>query len=311
MLIIFKKVIYIYLILGLNIYFCSYFLSKISARTELRRGYVAARTGGFGRPFASIFKYMSKEHRLSVWEMLLFFFSFFIWTVIPFSQSLIIIKFDFDIIAVILFYLVLVFLIIINACSSSYGFIYNNFSRKILMMFTFFIPLLFCIASIVLISRTLNLKEIVGSQYQYWNIIFQPLGFIAAVTSVVMQLKMLGLTGKNPILYSETAEKEGAGFGRLVNRTAEYSIMFFLIVIIVLLYLAGWERFFLINGNVMFGIKFYVVFFLLLFIDKATPKLNDFYYLKSVNFKFVIPISVINFLLTMVFFILRNIYNLI
>ena len=311
MLIILKKVTYIYLIFGLNIFFCSYFVSKLSARAELRRGYASSRAGGLGYPFISLFKYMSKEHRLGIWEILLFFFSLFIWSVIPFSQSLILIKFDFDIIAVVLFYLVLVFLIMINSYSSSHGFIYNNFVKKFLMVFTFFIPLLFCMASIILINRTLNLKEIVGSQYQYWNIVFQPLGFIAAVTSVLMQLKLLGLTRRNTILYSENSEKEGNGFGGLVSRVARYSIMFFLMVLIVLLYLAGWERLYFINGNMMFAVKFYILFFILLFIDRATPKLDDYYYLMSINSRFIIPISAVNFLLTMVFFILRNIYNLI
>jgi NADH-quinone oxidoreductase subunit H len=179
------------------------------------------------------------------------------------------------------------------------------------MAFTLFIPLLFCAAGIILINRTLNLKEIVGSQYQYWNIVFQPLGFIAAVTSVLMQLKLLGFTRRNKILYSENSEKEGNGFGGLISRVARYSIMFFLIMLIVLLYLAGWERLYFINGNIMFAVKFYILFFILLFIDRATPKLDDYFYLKSINSRFVVPISAVNFLLTMVFFILRNIYNLI
>ncbi len=311
MLEILKKVIYIYLIFGINLFFCSYFLNKIPARAELRRGYNASRAGGLGYPFVKLYKYISKDYRLRVWDILLLFFSLLIWTVIPFSQSLILLKFDFDIIPVILFYLILVFLIMINSYGSSYGFVYNNFVKKTLMIFSFFVPVLFSISSIILINRTLNLREIVGFQYQYWNVIYQPLGFIVVLTSVLLQLKLLGLTGKNAILYSENNEKEGAGFGRLASRVTGYSMMFLLIVFIVLLYLAGWERLYIINGNIMFVLKFYILFFILLFIDRATPRLDDFYYLKSINWKFLIPISAANFLLTMVFFILRNIYNLI
>ena len=37
MMILFKNVIYLYLILIINIYVCSYFLNKISSRAELKK----------------------------------------------------------------------------------------------------------------------------------------------------------------------------------------------------------------------------------------------------------------------------------
>ncbi len=178
MMIIFKKVIYIFLIFGINLAVCSYIINKVSARSELRRGFIASRAGGLGYPFLEISKYLAKSTRLNIWEIFLFFFSFFIWTVVPFSQTLILIKLDSDLLIAVLFYIVLVFFFLVNASRSAYGFVWNNFLKKVLMMFSFFIPMLFSIASLVLINRTLNLREIVGFQYQYWNIIYQPLGFI-------------------------------------------------------------------------------------------------------------------------------------
>jgi hypothetical protein len=41
MIILFKNVVYLYLILIINIYVCSYFLNKLSSRAELKRGFSA------------------------------------------------------------------------------------------------------------------------------------------------------------------------------------------------------------------------------------------------------------------------------
>jgi NADH-quinone oxidoreductase subunit H len=311
MLMIFKNVIYVFLIFAVNLAVCSYLINKVSARSELRRGFTASRAGSLGYPFLEISKYLAKSSRLGIWEIFLLFFSFFIWTIIPFSQTLILIKVDSDLLIAVLFYIVLVFFFIVNASNSSYGFVWNNFLKKVLMMFSIFIPMLFSIASLVLINRTLNLREIVGFQYQYWNVIYQPLGFILMFTSAFAQFKLTGLVRKNTILFSENSEKEGAGFGRLITRVSNYSTLFFLLVIIVILYFAGWQNLYFVNGNIMFILKFYILFFLILLLDKATPRLDDYNYLISINWKFIVPVSAVNFILTIVFFILRNIYNLI
>jgi NADH-quinone oxidoreductase subunit H len=311
MLVIFRKVLYVFLIFGVNLYVCSFIANKISSRSELRRGFVTSRGGGLAFPFIKLLRYLSKDYRLNIWEFLLFFFSLFIWTIIPFSQTLIILKFDFDLILALLFYLLLIFINLINVSRSYYSFTFNNFTKKIVMVFTFFTPILFSASSLVLINRTLNLREIVGFQYQTWNIIYQPLGFIAVFASILMQLKLLGLTRQNSLLFSESIEKEGAGIGRLIIRISYYSIIFFLIVLTVIFYLSGWQNIKFVNGHILFAIKFYIIFLILILIDKATPKLNNYNYLVSINFKFLFPISAVNFLMTLIFFLLRNIYNLI
>lgn len=311
MLEILKKVMYIFLIVIGNLYICSYIKNKISARAELRRGYVMGGAAGIAYPFVKTFKFLSKDYRINVFEVLLFFFAFFMWTVIPFSQTLVLVKFDADLLVALILYFLLIFLILVNSSRSVYGFIFVNFSRKILMVFGFFIPVIFSIAGLILINRTLNFREIVGFQFQYWNIIYQPLGFIVVFTSAFLQFKLFGITGKNSILFSENMDKEGQGFGRLVTRTAYYCSVFFMIVLIVMLYLAGWQNYYFVNGNILFVIKFYILFFLILLIDRATPEMNDYHYLLTVGWKFLIPIAAVNFLMTLIFFILRNIYNII
>jgi len=311
MITIFLKVIYIFLIVGINLFIGSYVVNKLAARSEHRRGFTAGRAGGFGYPVLKMFKYLEKDTKLTIWEFLLLFFSFFIWAIIPFSPWLVLIRFDADLVIALLFYIILLFLFLVNSSRSSYGMIFQNASKKILMTFTFLIPVFLSMASLILINRTLTLKEIVGFQYQYWNIIYQPLGFIVFFTYAVVQVKMFGLSKTNIIFYNENIEKEGSGFGWLTLRVANYIMLFFIIVLMIILYLAGWQNLYFIDGNILFGLKFYIIFFIILLLDRATPAISDYRYLVSINWKFMIPLSAANFLITILFFILRNIYNLI
>ena len=310
MVIILKKVIYIILIFAANLYLASFLAGKLNAKMDLARGYVATRASGLSYPFIRIFRFLSKDHKVNFWEFLIFFFSFAIWAVIPLSSNLIIVDLDYNLLVGFLFYIIIIFLNLANASRTEHNYIYSNIAKKTVQVLAFFVPVLFCSASIVLVNRALSLGEIVNFQYQYWNVIYQPLGFIAVFASILLHFKLLGINSKNPVLYSENIDKEGLGFGRLITRISNYAILFFLIVILNIFYLGGWQQLFFINGEIMFALKFYIVFVVLILLDKATPRLSSYDYLISINGKFLLPMSVVNFLITLVFFMLRNIYNL-
>ena len=311
MAIILKKVIYIILIFGVNLYLASFLAGKLNAKMDLARGYVATRASGLSYPFIRIFRFLSKDHKVNFWEFLIFFFSFAIWAVIPLSSNLIIVDLDYNLLVGFLFYIIIIFLNMANASRTEHNYIYSNIAKKTVQVLAFFIPVLFCSASIVLVNRALSLGEIVNFQYQYWNVIYQPLGFIAVFASILLHFKLLGINSKNPVLYSENIDKEGLGFGRLITRISNYAILFFLIVILNIFYLGGWQQLFFINGEIMFALKFYIVFVILILLDKATPRLSSYDYLVSINGRFLLPMSAVNFLITLVFIMLRNIYNLV
>lgn len=311
MVIIVKKIVYLLLTLGINLYVCSFISSKLPARIELRRGYLETKARGLAYPFIKLFKYLSKDYKLNIWDFFIFLFSFLIWTVVPITSSLILVDVDFSLLAGLVFYSILLFLNLANLSNTSQELVFSNVTKKIGMIFTFFIPILLCSASVVLINRTISLKDMVNFQYQYWNIMYQPLGFIIVFASILLQFKLLGITKQNSVLFSENREKEGAGIGRLITRLSGYSIIFFLIILINIFYLGGWQNIYFVKGEIVLALKFYIIFVILLFLDKATPKLNNYYYLASINWKFLVPISVVNFAITLVFFILRNVYKLI
>jgi len=312
LLIILKKIAYILIIAVVNLYICSYLGAKLSARMELRRGYRITRVGGIGFPAKRFFSYLARGPEIDIWGFLLFVFSLLIWTVVPISADLVLIDIDSSLMAAFLFYLIIIILNLSSQSRTHYGIVFGQMVKKIISVISLAIPFFFSIVSIILLNRTLNLKEIVDLQREYWNIAYQPLGFIIALISVIMVLKVLRLNKKGTPGISSIDELEGGGLSRAVLRFSEYTIVLFMAYLIVILYLGGYKNLYFIRGDVMLGIKFYILFIFILFFEKALgSSISDMRLLMRINGKFLIPMSIINFIITFGFFIYRNIYGFI
>lgn len=309
MLIFIKKMLYILIILAVNLYICEYISNKLSARVELRRGYSMTRMKSTGFPLVRFLKYLSKDNRLSIWTYFTFLFSFLIWTTVPITSNLVLVEMDYSLLTAVAFYIGLIIMLFLDSCSTSYNNIFSEVSKKLLILLSFLVPCLLSIASIVFINKTLNLKEIVNSQHQYWNIIFQPLGFITLFASSLLQLKLLGISGKNYLSGNIKISREGAGLAKVIERISAYMILFFLIMLLSILYLGGWQNLYFIRGEIMIAVKFYFIYIILLLLDKATGRIDNYKLFTKINWGFLLPLSLVNFAVTFGFSIVRN-YNL-
>lgn len=311
MLIVFKKMFYIFAVLLVNLYICEYIGNKLTARIELRRGYRITRIRGAGFPLIRFFKYLSRDNKINIWTFFIFLLSFLMWSAVPITANLVLIEMDYSLLVAITFYIGLIIILFFNSSRTSYSAIFSEASKKVLILLSFLAPVLFSIVSIVLISKTLSLKEIVNSQYQYWNIIFQPLGFITFFISLFLQLKLLGISRKSYLSTEIDIGKEGIGLGKIVEKISVYMIVLFLIIILNILYLGGWQNIYFIRGEIMLAVKFYFIFILLLLMDKTIGRIDSYKLLVRINWKFLIPVSLVNFIVTLGFFIARNVYSLI
>lgn len=311
MLFVFKKMFYIFAVLLVNLYICEYIGNKFTARIELRRGYRITRIRGAGFPLIRFFKYLSRDNKINIWTFFIFLLSFLMWSAVPITANLVLIEMDYSLLVAITFYIGLIIILFFNSSRTSYSAIFSEASKKVLILLSFLAPVLFSIVSIVLISKTLSLKEIVNSQYQYWNIIFQPLGFITFFISLFLQLKLLGISRKSYLSTEIDIGKEGIGLGKIVEKISVYMIVLFLIIILNILYLGGWQNIYFIRGEIMLAVKFYFIFILLLLMDKTIGRIDSYKLLVRINWKFLIPVSLVNFIITLGFFIARNEYSLI
>lgn len=311
MLFVFKKMFYIFAVLLVNLYICEYIGNKLTARIELRRGYRITRIRGAGFPLIRFFKYLSRDNKINIWTFFIFLLSFLMWSAVPITANLVLIEMDYSLLVAITFYIGLIIILFFNSSRTSYSAIFSEASKKVLILLSFLAPVLFSIVSIVLISKTLSLKEIVNSQYQYWNIILQPLGFITFFISLFLQLKLLGISRKSYLSTEIDIGKEGIGLGKIVEKISVYMIVLFLIIILNILYLGGWQKIYFIRGEIMLAVKFYFIFILLLLMDKTIGRIDSYKLLVRINWKFLIPVSLVNFIVTLGFFIARNKYSLI
>ncbi len=311
MLFVLKKIFYIFAILLVNLYICEYIGNKLTARIELRRGYRITRIRGAGFPLIRFFKYLSRDSRINIWTFFIFLLSFLMWSAVPITANLVLVEMDYSLLVAITFYIGLIIVLFFNSSRTSYSAIFSEASKKVLILLSFLAPVLFSIVSIVLISKTLSLKEIVNSQYQYWNIIFQPLGFITFFISLFLQLKLLGISRKSYLSTEIDIGKEGIGLGKIVEKISVYMIVLFLIIILNILYLGGWQNIYFIRGEIVLAVKFYFIFILLLLMDKAIGRIDSYKLLVRINWKFLIPVSLFNFIVTLGFFVARNVYSLI
>jgi len=302
---------YIFAVLLVNLYICEYIGNKFTARIELRRGYRITRIRGAGFPLIRFFKYLARDSKINIWTFFIFLLSFLMWSAVPITASLVLIEMDYSLLVAITFYIGLIIILFFNSSRTSYSAIFSEASKKVLILLSFLLPILFSTVSIVLISKTLSLKEIVNSQYQYWNIILQPLGFITFFISLFLQLKLLGISRKSYLSTEIDIGKEGIGLGKIVEKISAYMIVLFLIIILNILYLGGWQNIYFIRGEIILTVKFYFIFILLLLMDKAIGRIDSYKLLVRINWKFLIPVSLVNFIVTLGFFIARNVYNLI
>lgn len=308
MLLILRKIGIIILALGINLYIVSFLNNKLIARMELRRGFKGYKKGGTGFPFSSSLKYIAKNYEFSIWDFIIFILSISIWTFLPISYNISLAESDFNLMTVIIIYVLMIILKIFSASYSAYGFVISDIQKKINQILALMLPLFFCILSIAVLNSSLSFKTIINSQYQLWNIAYQPVGFLVFFASIVLQIKLLNLFDLNQFTYVGSIVKEGEGISKLVHRFSGYIIIFFTIILFNMLYLGGWEKFYRIRGDVMVAIKFYLVFAFIMIFERSVSNISNEAKIINFSYKILLPLSVFNLLLTIIFYILRNVY---
>ncbi|MEA2016539.1 MAG: NADH-quinone oxidoreductase subunit H [Actinomycetota bacterium] len=311
MLVILKKIFYVVIILVVNLYICEYIGNKMTARMELRRGYKITRVASLGFPVSRFIKFLSMDNRVNIWTFFIFLLSFLMWSAVPITGGLVMIEEDYSFLISFTFYIALIAVMLFNSSRSSHSGIFVDNCKKLLIQLSFIVPILLSGIGIVLLNKTLSLKEIVNSQYEYWNIVFQPVGGLIFFISIFFQLKILGMSRRSYVSDSADTGREGKGLGKVIDKISVYMIIFFLIAVLNIMYLGGWQSFYIIRGEIMLAFKFYFIFIILLLMDKMTGRVDSYKLMVRINWKFLIPVSIVNLIITLGFFIARDIYNLI
>lgn len=255
------KIVLVVVLLLLSVAYMVYFERKVSAWIQNRKG--PNRVGWFGllQPFADVFKLLFKEdivpekanktlHTLAPFIAL--FVAFSTYAVIPIGPPVEIFGYKINLVVAdvnigILWVLALtslgVYGITFAGWSSGSKYSLLGGIRSSAQMISYEVSMGFSIAGVLLLSQSLQPMKIVQAQYGWmWNAIVQPIGFITFVVSAFAETNRLpfDLPEAEPELvggyHTEYSSFKFAGFF-----LAEYANMIVASMVIVTLYLGGWQ----------------------------------------------------------------------
>ena len=170
------------------------------------------------------------------------------------------------------------------------------------------IPMLIIIVTIVMITGTLNLHEIVTMQnggFWHWNVFKFSASPLMPVAFLIFFICMLAETNRAPFDMAEAeseliagafTEYPGMGFG--VFFMGEYANIVVGTSIATILFLGGWNcPFGIFPGVHWFLIKMYALIFIVIWIRWTYPR-TTFYGLLNLSWKILIPVAFFNLILT-------------
>ncbi len=169
--------------------------------------------------------------------------------------------------------------------------------RSIAQSIAYEIPIILSILTVVIITQSLKLSEIVMFQSKVWFVIIQPIAFIIYIIAAIAELN------RTPFDIPEAESELVAGFHTeysgmrfAVFFMAEYTNMFLISAMATTLFLGGWKGP-VLPPVVWFFIKTYAVVFFIIWVRWAFPRLRPDQ-LMNFCWKFLTPLALINLLVT-------------
>lgn len=169
--------------------------------------------------------------------------------------------------------------------------------RVVAQMISYEIPMIFSLLGVVMISGSLNLTEIMEAQHKVWFIFLQPVAFIVYLIAATAELNRAPFDlpeGEQEIVAGPFTEYSGMRFALFF--LAEYTNMFAVSALTVTLFLGGASGP-ILPSWIWFILKTYVIVLLFMLVRWTFPRFR-LDHMMSLNWKYLIPISLINILLT-------------
>jgi len=131
---------------------------------------------------------------------------------------------------------------VLSAWSANSKFPFIGGIRALHQMVSFEIPLILSVLGVVILTGTLNLTEIVESQYTYWWIIFLPIGAIVFFIAMLAELERIPFDlpeAESEIVAGWLTEFSGMMYGLV--QLGSYLKLYAFAGLFVVLFLGGWS----------------------------------------------------------------------
>jgi NADH-quinone oxidoreductase subunit H len=228
--------------------------------------------------------------------------------VMPFSESLAARNINLGLLMIFAFGSVNVMAIMLGGWSSRNKYAIISAARVVSQDVAYEIPMLLVIVTMVLITGTMNLNEIVKGQaggFWHWNLFRVWVNPLMPISFLIFYTCMLAETNRAPFDMAEAeselvagayTEYSGMGFG--VFFMAEYANILLGCSLATVLFLGGWQSpFGVFSGLIWFLLKMYLLVFSVVWVRWTFPR-TQFYGLLNLSWKVLIPVSLLTLLLT-------------
>ena len=313
------KVVVVSLILFMLPLPLTYMERKVAGHIQVRLGPFRTGPHGILQPFADMIKLMFKEDivpaKADKWlfkiaPVIAMVPVFAVYATVPFGESITIPYINKEITMYISDMNVGILYVLAIAGISVYGIILGGWAsnskyalfgglRSSAQMISYELALSFACIGVVMLSNSLSLVDIVKSQSNWrWNILYQPVGFFIFLIAGIAEIN------RTPFDMPEDEGTLGAGYH------AEYSAMrfaFFMLTeyvamvtistLAVLLFFGGWDGPGFLPGIVWFVIKVVAFIYLFMWARFTYPRYR-FDQLMTIGWKILLPLSLLNILIT-------------
>ncbi|MBZ4687120.1 MAG: NADH-quinone oxidoreductase subunit [Clostridia bacterium] len=169
--------------------------------------------------------------------------------------------------------------------------------RTVAQMVSYEIPLVFSLLGVIMIAGSLKMSDIIAAQKDVWFIILQPIAFIIFFISSIAELNRAPFDlpeGEQELVAGPYTEYSGMMFALFF--LAEYANMVSISAIAVTLFLGGWQGP-ILPSWMWFVIKLYIMIFLYMWVRWTFPRIR-IDHLMHFNWKFLLPLSLVNIVIT-------------
>ena len=177
--------------------------------------------------------------------------------------------------------------------------------RSSAQMISYELTLGLSLIGVVMLTESLSLVDVVNGQAKLWNIVLQPLGFFIYCTSAFAEVN------RCPFDLPEAESELVAGYHTEYSSMkfatffmAEYANMITVSAIAVTFFLGGWHGPFL-PPVVWFMLKLSACLFFFIWVRSTYPRLR-YDQLMNFGWKFLLPLSLFNILITGFIMILKG-----
>lgn len=230
---------------------------------------------------------------------------------IPFADNLLARDINLGLLMIFAFASVGFFGVVLGAWGSRNKYAIIAACRVVSQNIAYEIPLLITLVTMIMVTSTMNLQEIVVQQqgaFWNWNIFQLDENPLMPVSFLIFFICILAETNRAPFDMAEAeselvagvmTEYPGMGFG--VFFMGEYANIVIGACISTILFFGGWHcPFGVLPGVHWFLIKMYLLIFMVIWIRWTFPR-TTFFSLLNLSWKVLIPVAFINLILTSAF----------